>query len=74
MKTPLTSEQIAILSHTVNRAAGGRYCGGGKVMNQLVGMGLMLYIGTPAWCPDPFYAITDKGREALKSSQNNRLN
>ena len=34
-------------------------------MDSLVEIGLMKYIGTPAWCPDKFYAITDKGRAVL---------
>jgi hypothetical protein len=66
----LNQRQISILEHTVNRAAGGRYCGGSEDMNGLVDMGLMLYIGKPAWCSDPFYAITDKGRAALLFSHN----
>ena len=57
--------EIEILDQTVKRAAGGRYCGGGEDMDSLVEIGLMKYIGTPAWCPDKFYAITDKGRAVL---------
>jgi hypothetical protein len=34
-------------------------------MDSLVEIGLMKYIGTPAWCPDPFYVITEKGRAVL---------
>jgi len=70
MDPELANEQIAILKHTVNRAVGGRYCGGGKDMDALVDMGLMTYIGTPSWCQDPFYSITAKGREALKRHLN----
>lgn len=61
----LSPRHIEILDHTVKRAAGGRYCGGGETMDELVDIGLMKYIGTPAWCPDKFYAITDKGRAVL---------
>ena len=66
---PLNANQIDILDHTVNRAAGGRYCGGGKDMESLVEIGLMKYIGTPEWCPDKFYAITEAGRDALKQTK-----
>jgi hypothetical protein len=62
----LTRAQVAILHHTVNRAAGHRYCGGGKTMDQLVEMGLMELIGYTAWCPDPYYGITTKGLAALR--------
>ena len=34
-------------------------------MDSLVEIGLMKYIGTPAWCPDKFYAITEMGRAVL---------
>ncbi len=64
----LTREQFEILHHTVTRAAGHRYCGGGKTMDQLVAMGLMEYLGTPSWCPDPFYGITTKGLAALRQN------
>ena len=64
----LTEEQISIMDHTVHRAAGGRYCGGGKDMDRLVELGYMQYIGTPAWADDPFYSITSKGREALRAA------
>jgi hypothetical protein len=64
----LTKEQFQILHHTVNRSAGHKYCGGGKTMDQLVEMGLMEYLGTPAWCPDPYYGITTKGLAALRQN------
>lgn len=66
-ETPtLSNEHYEILHHTEHRAAGGRYCGGGKHMDELVQMGLMLFIGKPAWCDDPFYTITSKGVRALR--------
>lgn len=58
----ISKKQKEILSHTINRAAGGRYCGGSEAMDELVDIGLMKYVGTPAWCPDKFYSITEKGR------------
>ena len=62
----LNAEQRDILHHTIHRAAGGRYCGGGKDMDRLVELGFMEYLGTPRWCPDPFYGITRAGREAFR--------
>lgn len=64
----LSAEQRDILHHTIHRAAGGRYCGGGPDMDRLVELGYMEYLGTPGWCPDPFYRITRAGREALRSA------
>lgn len=61
----LTKEQREILHHTLHRAAGGRYCGGGPEMDALVSAGLMIYLGTPGWASDPFYGITLEGRAAL---------
>lgn len=63
---PLNSEQRYILQHTAHRAAGGRYCGGSPDMDRLVELGYMEYLGTPGWCPDPFYGITRAGREVLR--------
>lgn len=65
LKPTLTKEQVGILDHTLHRAAGGRFCGGGKDMDHLVEIGYMQYIGTPAWADDPFYAITRAGRKAF---------
>lgn len=62
----LNEEEIAILDHTVNRAAGGRYCGDSDDMDILVDKGLMKCVGTVAWCPDKFYTITEEGRSILK--------
>ena len=59
----ITEEQIEILKHT---SKNGRYCGGGKDMDALVAAGLMRYLGTPAWCPDPFYEITGAGKDAIR--------
>ena len=59
----LTGEQVEILKHTLKN---GRYCGGGKDTEALTAAGLMHYLGTPAWCPDPFYAITEAGKAAIR--------
>lgn len=63
----LTREQISILDHTIHRAAGGYYCGGGKDMDALVAAGLMEYAGRKSFVPDPYYTITGKGRAALRA-------
>lgn len=65
----LTGEQLEILKHT---AKNGRYCGGGKDTESLAEAGLLHYLGTPAWCPDPFYAITEKGKAAIRG-QNDKI-
>lgn len=65
----LTKEQIDILDHTVNRATGSRFCGGGTVMDSLVKLGLMRSIGRVSWCPDEFFTVTDMGIAALKEAQ-----
>lgn len=63
----IDKEEREILWHTVHRAAGGRYCGGGPAMGSLVAKGLMQCIGTPGWAPDSFYTITRAGVEALRA-------
>lgn len=62
----LTKEQIAILEHTVKRAANRAYCGGGPDMDYLVNAGLMVSLGKPGWSMDEFYTITDAGLEVLR--------
>ena len=69
----LDQRHIEILDHTVNRAASGRYCGGGETMQELVDIGLMRYVGKMAWCPDQYYEITDKGREQLSLHNGRKL-
>ena len=61
-----TTEHLAILDHTLNRAAGGRYCGGSPEMDELVQSGLMKSSGKVAWCPDEYFRITELGRMALR--------
>lgn len=65
----LTREQVAILDHTVHRAAGGFYCGGGKAMDGLVEAGMMASAGRKSFVPEPYYTITSKGRAALKAAK-----
>lgn len=60
----LNKEQYEIMCHTVERAAGQRYCGSSSDMRDLVNRGLMKSLGKPSWCPDEYFTITDKGREA----------
>lgn len=63
---PLTREQCAILHHTVHRAAGGFYCGGGPDMDVLVARGLMQSAGRKSFVPDEYFRITAAGRTALQ--------
>ncbi len=62
----LEPEHYDIIDHAINRGAGGRYCGGGDTMDELVAIGLMEFVGKPAWCPDPYYGVTDKGMEVYR--------
>lgn len=62
---PLTSEQVAILDHTVNRAARGLFCGDSDDMQILVKHGLMRSAGRVSWCPEEYFRITDLGRVVL---------
>ena len=62
----LNKEQADILDHTIHRAAGGFYCGGGKEMNALVAGGLMVSAGRKSFVPDEYFRITRKGQEALR--------
>lgn len=62
----LTREQVSILAHTVHRAAGNCYCGGGPDMDRLVELGLMEFAGQVSWVPDKYYHITPAGREQLQ--------
>jgi hypothetical protein len=63
----LSKEQMAILHHTVYRAAGGLYCGGGRDMQALVSAGMMESAGRKSFVPDEYFRITSKGREALRN-------
>lgn len=64
----MSKEQIAILDHTVHRAANGLYCGGGTDMDALVSAGFMTYVGRKSFVPDDFFTITSAGRQALADS------
>lgn len=61
----LTSEQVAILDHTANRATRGLFCGDSEDMQRLVALGLMKSAGRVAWCPDEYFRITSEGRVVL---------
>jgi hypothetical protein len=63
----LNSEQRAIIDHTIYRAAGGLYCGGSKDMDILCQSGLMEFAGNKSFVPDPYYRVTQAGRDAVKA-------
>lgn len=63
MSDQLTREQWDILDHALHRAPGGLYCGGGADMIGLVNQGLMVYVGRKSFVPEPYYRITQKGKE-----------
>lgn len=65
----LSKEHVEILTHTRDRAAGGYFCGDSPAMQELVADGLMVYVGRKSFCPDPYFQLTDKGREALRKSK-----
>lgn len=63
----MTREQIEIMEHTRDRAAGGYYCGDSPAMQGLVAEGLMAYAGRKSFVPDKYFQLTGKGREALRA-------
>lgn len=65
---PITNEQLEILRHTAYRAAGGLYCGGGADMDRLVRNGFMRCVGWKSFVPDPYFVITEAGRDILKAN------
>lgn len=62
----LKRQQIEILRHTLHRAAGGLFCGGGPDMDALVAAGLMESAGRKSFVPDEYFRITSAGRSALR--------
>jgi len=67
-RMPLNKEQMAILAHTVTRAAGGLYCGDSRAMRELVASGLMQSAGRKSFVPDEYFQITAEGQKALHDS------
>lgn len=65
----LTREQWSILDHTINRAARGIFCGDSEDMQALVAAGLMQFAGRVSWVPDPYFRITDAGRDAWRQQR-----
>jgi hypothetical protein len=61
----LSDEEVAILRHTPT-CAQGRYCGDSQEMQNLVARGMMEPLGKTAWCPDPYFGLTNYGRKVLK--------
>ena len=63
--TQINQNQREILEHTLYRAAGGYFCGGGQDMEDLVLKGLMEYAGKKSFVPDKYYKITGKGKQLI---------
>ena len=61
----LNKEHLEILNHTLHRAAGQRYCGNSKEMQELVAAGFMKSIGKAPFCIDEYFTITPTGKIAL---------
>lgn len=59
----LSKEQFEIIEHTLERAAGGFYCGNSSEMRELVSLGLMKSAGHKSFVPDEYFKVTEKGRE-----------
>jgi hypothetical protein len=62
----LKTEHIEIMRHTRDRAAGGFYCGDSSEMQELVTEGLMAFAGRKSFVPDPYFKLTEKGRDVLR--------
>lgn len=63
--TQLTKEQIAILKHTLTRAAGGLYCGDSPDMQALISRRLMEPVGRKAFVPHEYFRLTDAGKKLV---------
>ena len=61
----LNDEHIAIMRHTATRAARGMYCGDSPEMKELTEAGLMVCMGKPSYCHDPYFSLTPAGRARL---------
>lgn len=61
----LTKEHIEIMEHTRDRAAQGYFCGDSPAMQELVTEGLMAFAGRKSFVPDPYFRLTEKGRDSL---------
>lgn len=66
MDIALTAEQIDIMKHTRDRAAGGFYCGDSAPMRELVKLGLMEDAGRKAFVEEPYFKLTSAGRKVLR--------
>ena len=64
--------QIAILEHTIYRAASNLYCGDSPDMRILCESGFMEYVGRKPSVPDPYFKITLAGRLALQAAEKDR--
>lgn len=62
----LSKEEIAILDHTATRASAGAYCGDSPAMHRLVDLGLMRFRCKVDWVPEPYFVLTDAGRDELR--------
>lgn len=62
----LNGEEFGILLHTQKN---GRFNGGDSVTASLAERGYLKNIGQPSWVPEPYYTLTEKGREFLRSFQ-----
>lgn len=65
----MTNEQIAILDHTLHRAAGNVYCGDSPDMQGLVKLGYMVSLGKPKWSCGEYFRITQAGRTAFMEAK-----
>ena len=63
----INKEKIAIMDHTVHRAAGGVYCGDSRDMQEMVDDGLMESAGKKSFVPSEYFRITARGRGVLQA-------
>lgn len=67
MMESINKEQLSILRHTSQSASGALYCGDSPDMQGLVGAGLMAPAGRKSFVPEPYFALTNKGRAVLSA-------
>lgn len=58
----LNNEQKAIINHTIENEL---FCGGSEDMDELCELGFMKFVGHKPFVPDPYYRVTDLGREEV---------
>ncbi len=60
----VNASEMGILRHTAKNR---RYCGETPEIRTLVNKGLMKSVGRVEWCPDEYFALTERGCDLLRA-------